>query len=530
MSTALAGPQGPRTASIVVGDDGVVAAGGEHAARTAATVMSAGGNAIDAAVAASAAQCVVEFPWCGIGGDLFIMVDRDDTGVVTLNGSGAAPHRRGDELAGLERLPRFGPVSVAVPGLPMAWSVALERFGSMPLEELLEPAIALAEDGFVLDHRAAAAIGELASDEAGRTGMGQVLDGNATTVGEVFRLPDLARSLKALAAEGRDWFYRGEFAALLAEQMRRRGGLLDEHDLASHQARWTEPLSVTYRGYRIYQHAPVSMGMLMLAELRLLEQFDLTAMEPGSIDLIDLMVRCKVAAFSDLQNAQELTMSDIVERLSVDRARWWRDRMTPKASSVPAAGGSDTTCLAVSDASGMTVTLIHSLFNTFGAREVVDGTGIVLNDRLAGLSLNSGPGPRFVPGGRPLHTLNAYVVKRDGRLMIAGATPGGRGQVQTNFQVLVNHLDYGMPAPSAIDQPRWLHGTPRRHVDDGMLHLEHDFPRHYQESLGQRGFDVTVAEPRDDDLFGSCTVVGTDGRRSRFAVADARRGAAVQGC
>ncbi|MFF1421831.1 gamma-glutamyltransferase family protein [Streptomyces sp. NPDC058280] len=533
MSTGPAAEPGPRGGSLVYGDQGVVAAGSRQAADTAAAVLSAGGNAIDAAVAASATQCVVEFPWCGLGGDLFLMVDREDTGVVALNGSGAAPFRRGAALAGRDRLPRFGPLSVGVPGLPMAWSLALERFGSMPLAALLAPAIGLAGKGFALDHRTAAAVAAVAAagDEE-YPGLSSLLSGNGRRAGEVFTQPDLARSLDLLGRYGTDWFYRGEFAEKLAGQMRRTGGLLDAVDLAGHLTQWTEPLSVGYRGYRIYQHAPVSMGMLMLSELGLLEQFDLSGTEPGSVELVDLMVRCKVAAFSDLRNAQELTLPDIVERLSPTRAAWWRDRLAAgtEGDRIPLPGGNDTTCLAITDADGTTVTLIHSLFNTFGSREIVEGTGVVLNDRLAGLRLDGGPGPKFVPGGRPLHTLNTYMAKRDGRLVIAGATPGGRGQVQTNFQVLVNHLDFGMAPLAAVEQPRWLHGTPRRNVDDGMLHLEQGFPEQHADGLRRLGHPVAVAEFRDDDLFGSCTVVGTAPGAKPYAVADSRRGAAVSGC
>lgn len=526
----------PRPGSVAEGTDGVVAAGSEQAASTAAAVLAAGGNAVDAAVAASAAQCVVEFPWCGIGGDLFMLVDSEDTGVVALNGSGAAPRHGSTALGGRERLPRFGPLSVAVPGLPMAWQVALDRFGTLPPATLLAPAIELAEKGFPLDDRTAAAVaGVTAADADGadeRGGLGALLSGNGSRPGDLFTQPDLARSLRALARDGVDWFYQGGFAQALADQMRRSGGLLDESDLAGHSARWTQPLSIDYRGHQVFQHPPPSMGMLMLAELRLLEHFDLAATGPDGLEQVDLMVRCKVAAFTDLHNVQELTLPDIVERFSPARTAWWRDRLAPATGGpgLPLPGGTDTTCLAVTDATGMTVTLIHSLFNAFGSRCVVEGTGVVLNDRLAGLRLDGGPGPRFIPGGRPPHTLNTYVVKRDGRLVMAGATPGGRGQVQTNFQVLVNHLDLGMSPLAAVERPRWLHGTPRRHLDDKVLHLEHGSPGHYPEGLRRLGHTVAVSGPRDDDLFGSCTAVGAAGGARRYAVADGRRGAAVRAC
>ncbi|GAA3728208.1 gamma-glutamyltransferase [Plantactinospora mayteni] len=532
MSRTSAGG-GPPRGSIVHGYRGAVAAGSADAAHTAVDVLTAGGTAMDAAVAASAVQCVVEFPWCGVGGDMFMLVDRADTGVVALNGSGAAPADIGTGLRESPRVPRFGPLSVAVPGLPMAWQVGLARFGSRPLTDLLEPATKLAYDGFRVDERLSRALAQVHPELADHPELAALVNRNGSTVGALFSQPDLGRTLEALGRHGAEWFYRGEFAERLAAHMRAHGGPLGPADLARHEADWTEPLSIDYRGHQIYQTPPVSLGVLMLSQLRILEQFDLARLRPGSAELIDLMVRAKLAAFADLPTTvpdPDQPGWDVREQLSAERVAWWRDRLSrlPYAETVPAPGGTDTTCLAVTDATGMTVTMIHSLFNSFGSRELVDGTGVILNDRLAGLRTGAEPGPRLVPGARPSHTLNAYLVKRGGRVVIAGATPGGRGQVQTNTQILVNLVDHGMSPLAAVEHPRWLHGTPRRYAEDSVLHVEDGLPDGSVDRLGELGYEVRVADGSDDDdLFGSATVVGPTPCTGLYAVADGRRGAAA---
>jgi len=516
----------------VTGAGGVAAAGSPQGAQTAAAILSAGGTAVDAAIAASAVQCVVEFPWCGLGGDAFLLI-RAGGDVVAINGSGAAPRRAAEGLDGLQRVPRFGPRSVAVPGLVSAWELAHKRFGTRPLPELLEPAIAVARDGFVLDSRLTAAIAGARDDPEVSPGLAALL---AEANGTRFAQPELAGTLAEIGRGGGEYFYRGAFARQLAKQMNSRDGVLSRADLAAHAMSWSSPLSISYRGHVIYEHPPVSLGSVLLQELRIFEQCESSRLAFGSAELIDLMVRCKIAAFADAFAADE--GMDVAARLSLKRARWWRDRLTDADTVVKGAvvaGGPDTTCLAVRDAAGTTVTMIHSLFNTFGSREVVEGTGVILNDRLASLAVPGGSdagglpaGPRLAPGRRPSHTLNSYLVMRGDDVVIAGATPGGRGQVQTSFQVLVNVIDLGMSPLEAVCAPRWVHGTPRTAVDDGALHLEAALGEQTAARLADLGHDVQIAGDRDDDMFGSCTAVGSDAAGG-YAVADGRRGSATAG-
>jgi gamma-glutamyltranspeptidase/glutathione hydrolase len=521
----------------VTGPGGVAAAGSPHAAETAVAILSRGGTAVDAAIAASAVQCVVEFPWCGLGGDGFLLIRPAGGDVVAINGSGAAPRRAADGLGGLERVPRFGPRSVAVPGLVSAWELAHGRFARLPWPELLEPAVAIARDGFAPDARLRSAMSAAGGESAGHPALAALVARRGD--GGRFTQPDLAGTLAQIGRGGAEYFYRGDFAKQLARQLESRGGVLAAEDMAAHRTDWSSPLSIGYRGHVIYEHPPVSLGSVLLEELLIFEQCDSARLAAGSAELIDLMVRCKIAAFADAFGAGAAL--DVAARLSPARARWWRDRL-PDPSARPGAdgsGGPDTTCLAVRDADGMTVTMIHSLFNSFGSREVVDGTGVILNDRLASLvvpgaggaadgAAHSVPGRPLEPGRRPLHTLNSYLVVRGGDVVIAGATPGGRGQVQTSFQVLVNLIDRGMTPLDAVSAPRWMHGTPRTSVDDGALHLEAGLGEQAAAALAARGHDVRITGETDDDMFGSCTAVGVLGGGS-YAVADGRRGATVRG-
>lgn len=527
MSVVVSAPAAWRSTA-ARGDRGVAAAGCPQAVDTALAVLARGGNAVDAAIAAVAVQCVVEFPWCGLGGDLFMLVDHPEHGVIAVNGSGAAPRDGADALS-VRRLPRFGPLSVAVPGLVATQHLVSERFGTLPMRELLEPAAELADKGFPLDHRLAAAIHQVRSEPA--SGLAALFSENGQRPGELFRQPDLARTLTAVAESGCDWFYRGDFATSLERHMKAGGGLLRRADLDAHTAEWTAPLRARYRDAEVYQHPPVSMGVLMLGELAIFEQFLATDYEPGSPQLTALMVRCKMAAFEDLRDSLDRDADELAQLLSTAADRWPPERLAAlrRPARVPLPGGTDTTSLAVRDSYGVTVTAIHSLFNTFGSREVVGDTGVILNDRLASLRLGDGPGPRFVPGARPAHTLNAFIVKRDDRTIMAAATPGGRGQVQTNFQVLVNHVDFGLDPADALDRPRWLHGTPRQAVDDGVLHVESHYSLQCLEGLRESDFSLSVSSPAGDDLFGSVTAVGA-GADGGFAVADYRRGAACGAC
>jgi gamma-glutamyltranspeptidase/glutathione hydrolase len=515
-----------------MGRHGAVSAGHPLAAATALGVLLDGGNAVDAAVAGSAVQCVVEMPWCGIGGDAFALVTRPGDGVVSFNGSGRAPARI-LERATSKKLPRFGVLSVAVPGVVDAWCELTARFGTRPLEVLLAPAQRYAAQGVPVDARLDRAFAHLPGIEHAAPIVPLLAD-TGYRIGEVFRQPDLGATIAAVAAGGRDAFYRGPIAERIAAHIAAQGGVLDTDDLAAHRGAWTEPLEVLYRGTRVSTQPPVSMGILLLIALRLLDRSGADPAKLDAIALADLLVRIKHATFGHAMrelgdpesvghDGGPLLGDDWIDHCLAD-LRAGAVEPTPTGPLVPT--GSDTTSLAVVDSSGMAVSFIHSLFNEFGARELVPGTGIVLNDRLANLRVDPTHPNGLAPGKRPMHTLHGYVAQRADGTLITGATPGGRGQMQTNLQVLINVLHRGDDLQAAIDHPRWLSGMPRVSPEDDTLYLESTFAPDADRRLADLGHRVEVFFEDADDYFGSCTAVARSGDGEIVsAAADHRRSA-----
>ena len=519
----------------------VVSAGCREAAETGAAVLSDGGNAVDAAIAASAVQCVRELPWCGLGGDGFALVSSDGGRVEALNGAGAVPRALSTASIPGGTLPRFGPLSISTPGLVDAWWRLWKRFGTLPFPTLIEPAAVLADDGFALDHAFARALDRVrAGVDCDDPFVSEFCEGNGTAEGDRFRLASLARTLREIAAGGPSAFYEGRIARDIVGTVDRLGGLLAGADLAEHSSEFETPITVRYGSAEVSVTPPVSMGWVLLQLLLLYERLGGRLIDDEA-DRIDLMVRCKHAAFSDLAGMPRWQeAADVVGVLSEDSLDRWcstindqrRSMLAPAgAPAAPAAAsGTDTTCLSVVDGRGLMVTFIHSLFNEFGSRVVVPGTGIVLNDRLAKQPARVGRSDGPPASRRPLHTLVGYHVAHRGRRLV-GATPGGRGQVQTNFQVLRTIIDDGAVPQAAVDGPRWLSGAPRLPDADDLLFLEPGLPPSVGSELARRGHLIAAdGAASDNDLFGSCTITGAGPQRSEtFGAADHRRGAALVG-
>jgi gamma-glutamyltranspeptidase/glutathione hydrolase len=501
----------------------MVSAGHAIAAATALETLQRGGSAIEAAIAASAVQCVVELPWCGLGGDAFMLVATPEGSVTAFNGSGPAPRGVHAGLITGPRAPRHGPLSVAVPGLVATWHAVARNYATRPLHELLSSAVDFARNGFVIYPRLEHAFAKIAGKG---TSLDTLFANNGLRTGERFRQPALAATLEDSCA-----FYDGSAGGAIVEYLAAAGGVLSGDDLRELRVEPVEPIHISYRGREVFSNPPVSLGCVLLEELKILEGFHLAALEPGSAELIKLLVACKNAAFADAVNLGDPSEIDnqLDWLLSEERAEFWRTRIAERASEAVSVGGNDTTSLVVADEAGNVVTLIQSLFNEFGSREWVPSCGVLLNDRLANLSLDP-QRPNALRGGRrPLHTLNTYMVLEDGQPMLAGATPGGRGQVQTNLQVLANVLDYGMDVQTAVDQPRWISGLPYRGENDRTLYLEPSFSAETIEALAAAGHQVQVGldEGEQADPFGNCTVIAR--RETLHGAADSRRDACAIG-
>lgn len=440
-------------------------------------VLRRGGNAVDAAVAAGAVLTVTE-PWSGqLGGDGFLLVRSGETGQVTaINGSGAAPAAaRLDAYAARGAIPETGWWATTVPGLVDAWRVALERFGSRSLAELLEPAIAYAEDGFPLTARQSRSVEEMAAAFTPETAAIFLPGGSAPQPGYRLRQPALGRTLRRLQTAGPDDFYRGEIAAALVAASDHGGGLFSAQDLAEHRTVVLEPLRATYRGWTVYEQPPVSQGIVVLLALMTLEHFDLPHLAPASPETIHLQVEAYKLALADRLGHlgdPRFERVPIASLLSATRARLQAQRLDRRraAALAPApAGPPDTTYLCVVDSDRTIVSYIHSLYS--GSGVIAGDTGILLNNRMAGFSLEPDSPNSLAPGKRPIHTLNSWLLFQDEQPRAVGGTPGAFWQIQTNLQVISQLVDFQAGAQAAVDAPRWTIGS-QTDWSDTSLNLE----------------------------------------------------------
>ena len=454
--------------SMVLGCGGMVCTSQPLASFAGAALLRAGGNAVDAAVGAVAVLGVVEPYMTGIGGDCFMLIwHAGDQRLYGLNGSGRAP-RAATPTALLERghsrMPAVGMLSVTVPGAVDAWCSALERFGSRPLADVLAPAAEYAEDGFAVSEIIALQWGFAATvlqqPEALRT---FTLDGRAPRLGERMRLPGLARSLRSLAAGGRDAFYRGELAEQIVACSRAYGGLLDADDLAAHRSDWVDPIATDYRGYRVCEPPPNGQGLTALLALNILECFDLAALADDPAGITHLQIEAIKLAFADRDRyiadpayapvpVAHLLSKDYAQGRAalIDRNRA-RQRVAPGALEV----GGDTVYLTTADAAGNVVSLINSLYLAFGSGMVAGDTGIALQNRGYGFSLDPAHPNCIAPGKRPFHTIMPAMLLKDGRPLVSFGVMGGDMQPQGHVQVVSNLVDAGCNIQEAIDRPRF---------------------------------------------------------------------------
>ncbi len=451
---------------VTMAQRGIVASANVYASEAGLDAIRRGGNAVDAAVAAAAVLCVVEPRNGHLGGDTFMQIGlAGEKRIVAINGSGAAPAaatlERYQEMGGI---PEFGLLASTVPGTVSAWALALERFGSRSFAELLAPAIWYAEHGVPVTKRLRRIIENEAPFYAQNPDAARVFlpGGNLPTVGTLLPQAGLAASLRRIAEGGRDAFYRGDLAAEMVAASDRYGGLFAREDFAAHRSEELEPLAIDYRGYTVHEQPPVTQGLIVLLALNILAQFDLAGMAPGSADVIHLQLEALKLAFADRMRylgdpwfvEVPLAMLLSEEHAREQAARIDRRRASPQP--LPANIQPDTTSMVLADGDGNMVSYIHSLFS--GARVILGETGVLMNSRLLGFTLDAGSPNCLAPGKRPVHTLNTYVVSKGGEPWLVGGTPGAHWQVQTNLQLLVNLLDFGMDLQEAIEAPRFTVG------------------------------------------------------------------------
>jgi len=503
---------------------GMTAAGQPAAVEAGLAMLRAGGRAADAAVAMAAVLAVVEPCSTGLGGDAFALVLDAATGeVAALNGSGRSAAAldlaaaRGRGCTG-EALPARSALAVTAPGSCAAWCDLLERFGRLPLAQVLEPARRLAEEGFAVHPVAAAtwAAGEAVLRAA--PGGGELLPGGrAPRPGQVVRNPGLARVLGRLGAAGtagaRDLFYRGDIAAAVARAVQEAGGLLAESDLAAHTSQWTTPLGADYRGIRILECPPNGQGVTVLLALNVLSRLDPALLgAPGSAARVHAQVEALRLAFADARAwvaDPDAAPAPLAELLSADyasrRAALVRpDRALPAAAAGLPRPAPGTVQFVVVDGAGNACSMVNSNYMGFGTGIVPPGLGFSLHNRGCNFRLEEGHPNCLAPGRRPYHTIiPGLALRPDGSLYAAFGVMGAFMQPQGQVQVLSALLDDGADPQAALDAPRFCLES----AGGGTLALEPAMPGDLARSLADRGHRVRTTGPEETALFGRGQII-----------------------
>jgi gamma-glutamyltranspeptidase/glutathione hydrolase len=466
--------------SAVYAPNGMAATSQPLATSAAIHVMQNGGNAIDAAIAAAAVLTVVEPMMTGIGGDMFAIVwSAKDKKLYGLNASGRAGSlMTREELIKRQRTrgPARGPEAVTVPGALAGWQVLLKRFGTMSLAQTLDPAIRYADEGFPVTPIIAEdwTSGNIVQRDSGAR-VTFLVDGKYPKAGDWFRNPDYAKTLRDIAREGPDLFYKGALGEKIVNHLRARGGFLTMEDLRRNEPTWVTPISTKFAGYRVWELPPNNQGIATLEMLRILEAYDIKAMGSNSVELLHLLIEAKKLAYADLVryvgDPAHLTVqpSFMLSDTFINERRSHIDlkKAMSEAQPGPERTSSETIYLTVADKDGNMVSFINSLYDEWGSGVVVPGTGFALHDRGLGFTIEPGLPNTVAPGKRPFHTLIPGFVTRPGATSSpdgSGDEPymsfglmGGSMQAQGHTQFLINHLVFGMDVQQAMDAGRFRH-------------------------------------------------------------------------
>ncbi len=495
----------------------VVATSQPLAAQAGLNVMSRGGNAVDAAIAAAAVLTVVEPTSNGLGADAFALV-WDGRRLHGLNGSGRSPRGLTPErFARSEAIPMTGWDSVTVPGAVSAWVALHERFGTLPLSALLESAVRYAEAGFPVSPLIAQGWAASRSRFAHRADWSAAFapDDRTPAAGETWRFPDQARTLSRIAETRGEAFYRGELADAMVAHARSEGGLLDHADLAEHQPEWVEPLETAYGELTLHEIPPNGQGLAALMALGILRhRSDLHDHPLDSAPWLHLQIEAMKLALADAERwiADPAAMTEIGwDDLLDDGYLASRAALIdPSAAGDPGHGrpaGGGTVYLAAADAGGRMVSFIQSNYYGFGSGVVVPGTGIALQNRGLGFVLTPGHPNRVAGGKRPFHTIIPAFLTQAGMARCSFGVMGGPMQAQGHVQMTLRLVDHRQNPQAASDAPRW------RVVARRQVALEAGVPAAVRQGLAQRGHEVIDTPPEQSFSFGGAQLIwrGADG-------------------
>jgi len=475
----------------------VVATSQPLASQAGLSMLARGGNAVDAALAAAIALTVVEPVNNGLGSDAFAIVAHEGA-LHGLNASGRSPAAlTPGHFEGQGRMPMLGWGAVTVPGAVSAWVELSSRFGKLPFETLFEPAVGYAERGFLVSPVIAGQWAAVAGLYSGFDEFARVFlpEGRAPRMGEKMVLADLGASLRKVAETRGEALYRGELGAAFVAASQAGGGLFTEADLAAHRADWVEPISIEFAGVRVHEIPPNGQGIAALMALGILAHTDVLSREVDSADSFHLQIEAMKLAFADVHRAvsDPATMSARIPDLLDDdylasRARQIDPHRALDFAAGKAAGG-DTVYLCAADAGGTMISYIQSNYFAFGSGIVVPGTGMSLQNRGNGFSLEPGHPNRVGPGKRPFHTIIPGFVTRDGAPQMAFGVMGGAMQPQGHAQMVLRIFGHGQNPQAAADAPRWQ-------VTEGRgVMLEAGVPEAVREQLSARGHELSIAPP-----------------------------------
>ena len=540
MLTVPAAPQDrSQTRSMVISQNGIVAAESPLAAQAGVRILESGGNAVDAAIATNAMMGVVSPMMNGIGGDLFAIVyDAKANKLYGLNASGWAPKALTIEYLhkqGLRNMPQHGVNAITVPGTVEGWQKLSDKFARKKLAEDLAPAIHTAQNGFPVTEWVAAywatEVDYLrGDDQAAKT---YLPNDRPPKTGEIFRNPDLAGSLQQIAEHGRDAYYKGEIAKRILETIKRHGGVMAPQDLAEFSAEWVEPISTTYRDWTVYEMPPNGQGLAALMMLNIMETFPFGQKEYGfgSTKALHTMIEAKKLAYADLvkyigdPHGQDLPVKTLLSKdHAADRAKLIDpDHANCDVATGTLPGAGDTTYLTVVDRDGNMVSLIQSNYDAFGSGIVAEGTGFVLQNRGALFNLDSSSPNALAGRKRPLHTIiPAFAQKGDTRM--AFGIMGGWNQSQAHAQFIANIVDYKMNIQAAIEAPRFT----KRTFEGCDVQMENRFSGKVREELTAKGHKIQVMGTFSSVVGGGQVVLRDFATGVNYGASDPRKdGAAI---
>jgi gamma-glutamyltranspeptidase/glutathione hydrolase len=481
------------TRSEVIAQHGMACTSQPLATQAALDILKAGGNAIDAAIAANAVLGLVEPTGNGMGGDLFAIVwDAKTQKLYGLNASGRSPYDLNLQYFidhGITKVPSHGPLSVSVPGCVDGWFELNKKFGKLPMTDILKPAITYASEGFPLTEVIAYYWNSNSKVLEKYNGFKEIFmpNGKAPAKGEIFKNPYLAATLEKVAKGGRDAFYKGEIAQKIVDYVRAEGGFLSMRDFQDHHSDWIEPVSTNYRGYDVWELPPNGQGIAVLQILNVLENYDIKSMGFGSSEYIHTFVEAKKLAFEDRAKFYadpEFNKLPIKGLISKEYARERNKLTNPnRAAKVYPPGNPEhgnTIYLTTADKDGNMVSLIQSNYRGMGSGMTPGKLGFILQDRGEMFSLDPNHMNKFEPHKRPFHTIIPAFITKDGKPFISFGLMGGSMQPQGHVQIVVNLIDFGMNLQEAGDAPRICHEgssepTDEKMTDGGIVYLESGF-------------------------------------------------------